>query len=147
MSLVPYDPFRHLENVRRDFDRFFNTEFPSLFPRLSEAINVPRIDLHETENEYIVSCDLPGLEKKEDVNIDINNNILTISGSIQHGQEVQEERLHHRERFVGRFQRAITLPSNASSENIRASYKNGVLDVHIPKKNDDTRKRINIEFH
>jgi HSP20 family protein len=147
MSLVPYHPFRHLESLRRDFDRFFSTDFPQLFSRFDEQINMPRLDMHETENEYIVSCDLPGLERKEDVNIDVNNNVLTISGTIQRNQDIKEEQLHRRERFFGRFQRSITLPTNAATENIRASYKNGVLDIHIPKIKSDTTKQINIEFH
>ncbi|HZG60218.1 MAG TPA: Hsp20/alpha crystallin family protein [Anoxybacillus sp.] len=147
MSLIPYDPFRHLDTIRRDFDRFFSTEFPSLFSRFNEHMSMPRIDMHETDHEYIVSCDLPGLEKKEDVNIDMNNNVLTISGTIQRNQDIKEEQLHRRERFFGRFQRSITLPTNASTENIKASYKNGVLEIHIPKTASQHKKRIDIEFH
>jgi HSP20 family protein len=147
MSLIPYDPFRHLDTMRRDFDRFFSTDFPSLFSRFDEQISMPRLDMHETENEYIVSCDLPGLERKEDVNIDINNNVLTISGTIHRNQDVKEEQLHRRERFFGRFQRSITLPNNISTDNVRATYKNGVLDIHIPKTASDNKRRVNIEFH
>ncbi len=144
MPLVPYDPFHHLETMRRDFHRFFTTDFPSLF-RADEMM--PRIDMHETANEYVVSCDLPGLERKEDVHIDVQNNMLTISGTIQRHHDVREEQMHRRERFFGRFQRSITLPADAAADNIRATYKNGVLDIHIPKTTTGTKKRVDIEFH
>ncbi|RAK22087.1 HSP20 family protein [Anoxybacillus vitaminiphilus] len=147
MSFIPYDPFRHFDTIRRDFDRFFSTDFPALFSRFNEHMSMPRIDMHETDHEYIVSCDLPGLEKKEDVNIDVNNNVLTISGTIERNKDIKEEQLHRRERFFGRFQRSITLPANASAENIKASYKNGVLEIHIPKTVSQHKKRVDIEFH
>lgn len=144
MPLVPYDPFHHLETMRRDFHRFFTTDFPSLF-RADEMM--PRIDMHETEREYIVSCDLPGLERKEDVQIDVHNNVLTISGTIQRNETIKEEQMHRRERFFGRFHRSIPLPANASAEQIHATYKNGVLDIHIPKIASDQRKKVDIQFH
>jgi HSP20 family protein len=147
MSLIPYDPFRHLETMRRDLSRFFSTDFPSLFTHMDDHIGMPRMDMHETENEYVVSCDLPGLEKKEDVHIDVHNNILTISGTIQRDQSIKEEQMHRRERFFGRFQRSITLPSDAATDNIKATYKNGVLDIHIPKTSSSPKKRVDIEFH
>ncbi|KAF6509694.1 Small heat shock protein [Geobacillus stearothermophilus] len=147
MALIPYDPFRHLESIRRDMNRFFASDFPSLFTHMDEQHWMPRIDMHETANEYVVSCDLPGLERKEDVHIDVQNNMLTISGTIQRQHDVREEQMHRRERFFGRFQRSITLPADAATENIRATYKNGVLDIHIPKTTTGTKKRVDIEFH
>jgi len=144
MPLVPYDPFRHLETMRRDLNRFFSADFPSLF-HADEMM--PRIDMRETEREYIVSCDLPGLERKEDVQIDVHNNVLTISGTIQRNETIKEEQMHRRERFFGRFHRSIPLPANASAEQIHATYKNGVLDIHIPKIASDQRKKVDIQFH
>ncbi len=89
----------------------------------------------------MATCDIPGLEKKEDVNIDIDNNILTITGSINRANEVKEENLHRQERFVGRFQRSISLPSSVSSEGVTATYKNGVLEIRMPKTKPDTKKK------
>ncbi|MDK2824626.1 MAG: hypothetical protein PWQ67_1973 [Clostridia bacterium] len=144
MPLVPYDPFRNLENMRRELDRFFTLPFTT---GMDTNFGVPRIDIYETENEVIASCDLPGLEKKEDVNIGIENNVLSISGKISRVKDIKEEQLHRQERFVGRFQRSITLPANVSPEGIKATYKNGVLEVRIPKAKTDTRRRIDVEFH
>ncbi|WP_017725861.1 Hsp20/alpha crystallin family protein [Halalkalibacterium ligniniphilum] len=147
MSLVPFEPFRQLENVRRELDRFFTADYPTIRTGLGHNFSTPSIDIHETENEIVATCDLPGLEKKEDVNIDIDNNMLTISGNINKVNEVKEEHLHRRERFVGRFQRSVSLPSRVSEDGVKATYKNGVLEIHMPKLQADTKKRIDVEFH
>ena len=86
MSLVPYDPFRHMENWRQEVERWLSEQpFTGGFP----ALRMPRMDVYETENEVIVSAELPGLEKKDDVQIDVDEDRLTISGSVQRTQEVQ----------------------------------------------------------
>ncbi|MBR8658820.1 MULTISPECIES: Hsp20/alpha crystallin family protein [Bacillales] len=147
MSLIPYEPFRHLENVRRELDRFFTTGMPGLFAGTEGFLATPRIDVYETDTEVVATCDIPGLEKKEDVQIDIENNVLTISGSINKVNEVKENRMHRQERFSGHFSRSVTLPARVSSEGVKATYKNGVLEVRIPKAHPDEKRRIDVEFH
>lgn len=145
MSLLPYEPFRQLENIRKEFDHFFS-DFPSLFSSEQNLSGI-RVDIHETENELIASCDIPGLESKEDVNIDIQNNILSISGSINRTNEIKEENMHRQERFVGRFHRSIPLPTPVSRDEVLATYKSGVLEVRMPKKAQNDRKKIDVQFH
>ncbi len=145
MSLVPYEPLRHLENMRREIDRFFTNDF-SVFKTGSHFGNLS-VDVYETESEVVATCDIPGLEKKEDVNIDIDNNVLSISGTVNRVNEVKEETMHRQERFVGRFQRSIALPSNVSSEGVKATYKSGVLEVRMQKLHGDTKKKIDVQFH
>jgi HSP20 family protein len=147
MSLIPYEPFRQLENVRRELDRFFTTGLPGLFAGTETFLATPRIDVYETDAEVVATCDIPGLEKKEDVQIDIENNVLTITGSINKVNEVKEDRMHRQERFSGRFSRSVTLPARVSSEGVKATYKNGVLEVRIPKAHPDEKRRIDVEFH
>ncbi|PLR80104.1 heat-shock protein Hsp20 [Bacillus canaveralius] len=147
MSLTPFEPFRHLENVRRELDRFFTSDFPTIRTGFGQNFGSPNIDIHETENEVVATCDIPGLEKKEDVNINIDNNMLTISGTVHRVNELKEENMHRRERFVGRFQRSVTLPSPVSEDGVRATYRNGVLEIHMPKLQADNRRRIDVEFH
>lgn len=79
MPLIPYEPFRNLENWKRDLDRFFN-EFPS---NLRIGNQIPRTDVYETEKEVVVICEMPGLEKKEDIHIDVSGNRLDIAGTFQ----------------------------------------------------------------
>lgn len=147
MPMVPYEPFRHLENLRREWDRYFTNDFPALSSGSGQQFGTPSVDLHETENEIVASCDLPGLESKEDVSIDIDGNVLTISGQVNRVNVVKEASMHRRERFTGRFQRSVSLPSRVSEEGVKATYHNGVLDIHMPKLTDSTRKRIDVEFH
>ncbi|MBO8162359.1 MAG: Hsp20/alpha crystallin family protein [Brevibacillus sp.] len=143
MALVPFEPFRQLERVRQELDHLF-TGFPLGFER---EMGMPRIDLYETDNELIASCEIPGLEKKEDVSIDIEDNVLTITGSIHREHEVKEEQMHRRERFVGRFHRSVTLPAKVAAEGVKATYKNGVLEIRMPKDRTVPKRRIDLEFH
>lgn len=145
MTLVPYDPFRQLANMRRDFDRFFSN-FPTSFDHENQLSSV-RVDVHETANEVVATCDIPGLEKKEDVNIDIENNSLQISGTINRTNEIKEENMHRSERYFGRFQRSISLPSPVSHEGVSATYKNGVLEVKMPKLVKENKKKIDVQFY
>lgn len=144
MSLVPYDPFRQLSNMRREYDRFFS-ELPISFDN-EHGIGGIRVDVHETENEIVATCDLPGLEKKEDVDIDIQNNRLSISGSIKRTNEIKEENMLQKERYTGRFQRMITLPSPVSHDGVKATYKNGILEITMPKVAKDVKKKIDVSF-
>ena len=147
MSLIPHEPYRHLDTIRREFDRFLTSEIPAIKTSLAQNFGNPNIDIYETESDVLVTCDLPGLEKKDDVNIHIDNNLLTISGSINRVNEMKEHHLHRQERFSGRFQRSFSLPSRVSAENVKATYKNGVLEIRMPKLQSDTRKRIDVDFN
>ncbi|SHE52618.1 HSP20 family protein [Seinonella peptonophila] len=144
MSLVPYDRFRRLDQIRREFDRFFS-EMPSIFN--NENMGSIRIDLHETADEIVATCDIPGLEKKEDVSIHIDHQLLQIDGAIHRSNDIHEENLHRKERYIGRFHRSVTLPSPVSHEGVKATYRNGVLEVHMPKIKRDEQQQIDIEFH
>lgn len=146
MALVPYDPFRHLANMRRDFDNFFSN-FPTTFENDYTNLGGVRVDIHETDNEVIATCDVPGLEKKEDINIDIENNMLRISGTINRTNEIKEENMHRKERYVGSFHRSVSLPSPVSEEGVKASYRNGVLEVRMPKLTKGNKRKIDVDFH
>lgn len=145
MSLIPYEPFRHLDSMRKEMDRLFTNN--SFFSSHDQDFGIPRMDIHETENEVVASCDIPGLEKKEDVEIDIDGNVLTIMGTVKRSQEIKDDQMHRHERFLGRFNRSVTLPTRVHAEGVRATYRNGVLEVHMPKLKSENRKRIDVEFH
>lgn len=149
MGLVPYEPFKHLENMRRELDNFFASSWQpaQALGEINRNFGVPRVDVYETETEVLAHCDIPGLEKKEDVKIELDNNTLFISGSVKRSNDIKDNRIHREERFMGRFQRAITLPSRVSEEGIKAVYKNGVLEVRMPKVTTAGKRKIDIEFH
>ena len=140
MALIPYEPFRQLDNMRREMDRLFNW-----FPFAGNAL--PHVDVYETDTEVVATCDLPGLERKEDVQIAVSENMLTIKGNINRMQEVQQDRMHMQERFVGRFQRTLSLPCPVNEEGVRATYRNGVLEIRMPKAKGHSRRHIDVEFH
>jgi HSP20 family protein len=146
MSLGPYNPLRHFEAMRRELDRVFPDGFTSLFNKSDGGIGFP-IDLHETENEIVATCNLPGIENQEDLRIDVENNMLSVSGVVQKSQDIKEDQVHRQERYFGRFQRSVSLPTSVNGEGVKATYKNGVLQIHIPKQKEEPRKRINVDFH
>lgn len=146
MPLVPYEPFRHLDNIRREMDQFFTHDFSSM-KGMPQHFGQMNVDVYEKGDEVIAACDIPGLEKKEDVMIEVDRNVLSISGSVNKTNEVKEEHMHRRERYSGRFHRLVTLPANVAPENVKASYKNGVLEVRMHKIDGDHRKKVDVEFH
>lgn len=145
MPLIPYEPFRNLDQWKNNLDKFFN-DAQSGFGFLSE-FNSTRIDVFENDNEVVAHCEIPGLENKNDVHIHVDDNLLTIQGVVHRSNEIKEEQMYRKERFSGRFQRSVTLPSIVSAENTTASYKNGVLEVRMPKTTKNTAKPIDIQFH
>ena len=140
MSLIPYD-YRDLENWRREIDKFI---YPSFFFR---SFPGPCVDVHETADEVIASCEIPGLEKKEDIQLQVNDKTLVIAGKINRTHEVKDEEMYRKERYTGSFQRAVNLPSSVSSEGTKATYKNGILEVRMPKVKNQRQQLINIDFH
>jgi len=144
MALVPYDPFRYFDNLRQDWDRLFVDWFPG---RAAQGMGRLNADVYETENEVVAVFDIPGVSRKEDIDIDVDNHSLTVSGTVNQIQEVQAEHMHRRERFIGKFHRTVSLPAPVSPEGVKASYKNGVLEVRMPKMKGDIRRKIDIQFH
>ena len=94
MALVRYDPFRHLNNIRRDFDSFFSNLSDN--QGFEQSVDSMKVDLKKTENEVIATCDLPGLEKKEDIDLKVEPGTLHISGTINRSTEEKQENVHRR---------------------------------------------------
>jgi HSP20 family protein len=133
--LMKPDPFT------TDFDRLFNT----LFDR-SQATQrwVPSMDLVEGEDHFLLRADLPGLSE-EDVNIEVRDNALTVSGERKSEHEQREKGWYRLERQFGRFSRSISLPEGVNADAIDASFHNGVLEVKIPKPEERKPRRIEIK--
>ena len=142
MALIPYQPFRRLEQMRKDLDRYFPD-----FSWFNQEWEVPRIDVYETDTEVVASCEIPGVENKDNIQIDVHDQHLTISGVINRLEEQKEENFYRKERFSGRFQRTVQLPAPVSSEGTQATYKQGILEVRMPKQKQNPGRRIDIQFH
>ncbi len=147
MNMIPFETMRNIDNIRREIDRVYRFPFSFFEDNFSQHLTLPYTDVYETDEEIIVSCDLPGLQRREDVNIHIQGKELTISGTLNREQHViQEDRMHRKERFTGQFRRSLALPANVSSEHVRAIYKNGVLNIFLPKSSSGEKKSVNIDF-
>jgi len=136
------------ESIRtRDsiFDDLFNELYslPTSFLSKSGMDLSPRIDISETDSEYKIEAELPGINQKE-IDVKIDNNILTIKGKKEDIKEEKEKNYHLRERYYGAFQRSISLPNNIEPEKIKASFENGVLNISVPKSDNRTPKKIEI---
>ncbi|RIV24570.1 Hsp20/alpha crystallin family protein [Alicyclobacillaceae bacterium I2511] len=147
MPLVPYDP---LGIMRRDFGSF--SSFPQLFDDdwfEGHFANMPRIrvDVRESQNEVIVTAEIPGLEKKEDVNITVHDNHLHLNGKIERMDELKDENVHRMERYYGQFSRTVPLPTSVDDTGAKASYRNGILEIKIPKSQKQIGRQIDIDFH
>ena len=136
------------ESIRtRDsvFDDLFNELYslPTSFLSKSGVDLSPRIDISETDAAYKIEAELPGINQKE-IDVKIDNNILTIKGKKEDIKEEKEKNYHLRERYYGAFQRSISLPNNIELEKIKASFENGVLNISVPKNDKRTPKKIEI---
>jgi len=103
----------------------------------------PSVDIFETEGEIIVKAELPGLERK-DIVLHLENNVLTLRGERKFEKETKEENYHRIERSYGNFCRSFSIPATVDDEKIRADYKDGVLKIALPKKEQAKPKQINI---
>lgn len=126
-----------------DFSRVFDN-YPQINDENSISAFMPKVNTIEHENSYHIMIDLPGV-KKEDINIDLNENILTVYGSREYKQETKKEDYYKLESSFGKFQRAFSLPENIDSDSITATNENGVLEIVVPKKQQlENKKKISI---
>ena len=133
MLITKFDPFKQLREIEKSlYSQNANNEGVSAF--------VPIVNTREGEFAYHIDVDLPGV-KKEDIKVDLNKGVLTISGERKTKDEVKQEDYYKIETYFGKFSRSFTLPDNADIENIEAKSDNGVLEVIIPKLKDDVSKK------
>ncbi|NIN01155.1 MAG: Hsp20 family protein [candidate division Zixibacteria bacterium] len=144
-EMTPWKPFRELANLREEMDkmwsRFFG-EWPSLEPFRGEW--APSLDVSETKDSIVVNAEVPGIDPK-DIDISLTNDVLTIKGEKKHEQEEKEENYHRIERSYGSFSRSTRLPREVQSDKIKASYKNGVLKITLPKSEEAKEIKIKVE--
>ena len=142
MTLVRWDPVRDLASMEIDrlnnmFTNFLGGEG---FPRNW----VPPVDIYETDNnEVVVKAELPDM-KREDISVTFENNVLTLKGERKYENEVPRDRFQRFERFYGSFSRSFTLPATVDATKISAAYKDGVLTVRLPQREEAKPKQITI---
>ena len=130
MTLVKWNP---THSLMTDFDRIFDSMFSPGLPRLSAGQSwMLAVDVNETEKEFFLSADIPGLDKN-DVSVDIHDGVITIKGERAIDNEKSTDGYRIRERQLGSFNRSFRLPDNVNEDKVAAKFKNGVLTVTLPK--------------
>lgn len=124
------------------FDKFFNSFWED--EQADENVRMMAVDLIEQENKYLVKADLPGFDK-EDINISIDKNNLVIEANHSEKKEEKDESYYRCERYSGNYRRTITLTEKCEADKIKANFKNGVLDIEIPKSEPEPVKKIDIK--
>lgn len=143
MALVKWEPFRELEDIQSRLNRLFGsggaTEHDLSFSNWS-----PAIDVQETDKEYLIKADLPEV-KNEDVKVTLADGVLTVEGERKLEKEDKNKRFHKIERAYGKFVRRFVLPTEVEVDKVQAEFKDGVLNVHLPKSAKATPQTIQVK--
>jgi HSP20 family protein len=143
-AITHWDPFRGLTTLQDQVNRLFEGAFVQGRSGQAElATWAPAVDIYEAQNELVAKVDLPGVEEK-DIDIRLENNTLTIRGERKVEKTVDEENYLRIERAYGSFTRTFSLPNTVNPEAISASYNQGVLTVHMPKREESKPKQVKI---
>jgi len=141
-TITRFEPFR-ANSLQQQFSRLFNEAFERTSDESSLTTWAPPVDIFETEHELVVKGDLPDI-KPEELDIRVENNILTISGERKFEKKVNENNYLRVERSYGSFSRSFSLANTVNSEAIKAEYTNGVLTLTIPKREEAKPKQIKV---
>jgi HSP20 family protein len=146
-ELTSWSGFGRLSNLRDEIDRLFETPWTEL-ARASQLLSgwTPALDLHEDKDNFVARIELPGM-KKEDIDVSLHDGALSISGERKSDEKFENAEVYRSERFVGRFQRTLTLPAPVTADKITAQYKDGVLTVTLPKAEEAKPKQIDVQVN
>jgi len=144
-TLVRWEPYRDLLNIRHDMDRMFENFFtaPTFWKENGDGLMNLEMDVAEQDGKFLVKASVPGIAP-EDLDVSLSDNVLTIKGETHTETEKEEETYHLRERRSGHFMRSFSLPTAVKEEEIEAIYENGVLTLEIPKAEEVKPKKIEV---
>jgi HSP20 family protein len=143
LSITRRDPFRTISALQEQMNRMFEDTFFRGADEDALTTWAPSVDIYETEQELVLRADLPGLEEK-DLDVRVENNMLTIRGERHFEKNVKEENFLRVERSYGSFSRSFSLPDTVNSDAVKAEYKNGVLTVSLPKREESKPRQVKI---
>jgi HSP20 family protein len=140
-TLMRFDPFREVAALQTEMGRLMSGLLGGNGGQ--GRTWVPALDVWETDDALVYAFDLPGIPEDK-ISIELEDNVLTVSAERERTQEVQDERFYRYERRFGTFQRAITLPQGVKEDDVKADFKDGVLEIHVPKPEQSKPRRIPI---
>lgn len=145
MALVRWDPAREVDSLQGEVNRLFDSFFGSGPKNGNGALRrwIPSMDLVEADDDLVLRADLPGMSE-DDVQIEIKDNVLTVSGERRSEHEDKQESFYRAERSFGHFARSLTLPEGVDPDSVQATFDNGVLEVRVPKPAERKPHRVAI---
>ena len=146
MTLVRFDPFRELSTMQDRINRVFGDAYTRRYDDdlTQRGEWFPPVDIYENGNDEIVlKAELPGLQR-EDIELRVENNTLTLRGERKRESDIKQEQYHRVERSYGAFSRSFSLPSRIDTENVRAEFKEGVLSIKLPVKAEAKPRQIEV---
>jgi len=142
-SITRWEPFRNFSTLQDQVNRLFETSFQGKADTSELTTWAPMVDIYETENELVLKVDLPGIDEK-DLDVRVENNMLTIRGERKFEEKVKEDNYLRIERSYGSFSRSFSLPTTVNTEAINAQYTNGVLTVELAKRAESKPKQVKV---
>jgi HSP20 family protein len=145
MAIVRWEPLRELTSLQNEMNRLFSTAFDAPSNGNGSALRrwMPAMDLVETDDHFVLTADLPGMTEA-DVNIEVDDRVLTVSGERKANHEASQDGYHRVERAFGSFSRSLTLPKGVNAEAVEANFEHGVLEIRIPKPEQPKPRKITI---
>lgn len=147
MALIRWDPFREMSALQERMNRLmsdYRTRTPLGEEEMAQGSWIPPVDIYETKDSIVLNIELPGVTK-EDMTLEVKDNTLTIRGEKKLEKDVKEDSFHRMERTYGSFMRAFTLPSTVQQDKVKAKFKDGILEIQIPKAEEAKPKQIKVE--
>jgi len=141
--LTRWDPFRELNSLQSRMNRLFEEQYGSRDESLTAGAFVPPVDVYEDEHGIQLKLEVPGVDEK-DLDIRVENNVLTVTGERKFEKEEKEENFRRVERRYGSFTRSFTLPNTISTEDVQADYDHGVLKIRLAKRAEAKPKQIKV---
>ncbi len=145
MAIIRWDPFRDIVTLREKMNRLFEDAVTARGEErdMISSTWTPSVDIYETENEIVLTAEVPGIDEK-DIDIKIENNTLSVQGERKFEKETKEENYHRIERSYGSFFRSFTIPHNVDQDKIEAEHESGVLRVLMPKRHESKPKKVKV---
>jgi HSP20 family protein len=146
MTITRYDPFRDLRNLQEEVNRLFTGNVGRSFDEegIARGSWSPSVDIYENKDQIVLEAELPGM-KREDFDLSVENNVITLRGERHFEKKEDTDNYHRVERAYGSFTRSFTLPNTVTGEGASADYRNGVLRVTLPKREETKARRIEIK--
>jgi len=145
MAVVRWNPGRSVFTLKSDMDRLFDSFFADSVDSADSYYEVtPSVDIEETDQDFIIYAEVPGM-KKDDIKITFENNYITLSGEKKALKDRKKENFHHAERRFGKFSRTMAVPTGVMLDKIEAEYEQGVITIKIPKAEEVKPKQIDVK--